>query len=73
MFNTKEEFLECYEENFKKYISGTKNQLDTYNELMSIITLGYLRLGHKIMAELKEQMEEIRERNLKWNNTERLN
>ena len=65
MFNTKEYFLECYEDCLMRYMSGSENQLDTYNELMSIITLGYLKLGYKTMTELEEQMKEIRERILK--------
>ena len=76
MFNTKEEFLQKYEELLRRCVLGTENHLNLHSEFMYLISSGYLKLGYKIMSEIDKQMEEISERiskETKWDNTEPLN
>ena len=62
MFNTKEEFLQKYEELLRRCALGTENHLNLHSEFMYLISSGYLKLGDKTMSEIDKQMEEISER-----------
>ena len=62
MCNTKEEFLQKYEELLRRCAFGIENHLNLHSEFMYLISAGYLKLGYKTMSEIDKQMEEISER-----------
>ena len=65
MVSSKEEFLERYEEYFRRYKAQHFVSVDTYNEFMNLISLGFLKLGYNEMMSIKPKMDEIKEKYFK--------
>lgn len=62
---TYEEFLELYEEYFIRYKTDYLLSVDAYNEFMSLISLGFSKLGYNEMMDIKPKMDEIKEKYFK--------
>lgn len=62
MIKTKEDFLEAYKDFFKSIEEKNLLSVDTYNEYMHLLSIGFLVLSYEEMESIKPEMDKIKER-----------
>lgn len=59
---TKEDFLEAYKDFFKSIEEKNLLSVDTYNEYIHLLSIGFLVLSYEEMESIKPEMDKIKER-----------